>query len=281
MQEAYRHDRLRIFYPRLSDSADSEDSCLMVHAKFIVADDCLLRIGSSNLSNRSMGLDSECDLAIEAESERIRAAICFVRNDLLAEHLGVTVDAVASAIDRHDSLLRAIEELAQGERTLCPLDTTVPPEVDELVPDAALIDPEKPVSPEQFVSQFVPLDKEPGLPWRVFASVLLVMLFAGLAAAWRWTALGDWLDVESLVAQAQSLKAHPAAPLLATLGMALAGWLAGPRTLLVIASALVAICLILMLLWRRFADVLLVVVPLVWAGMMTGGAMVLEMIANR
>ena len=238
LQEADRHGRLRIFYPRLSDSADSADSCLMVHAKLIVADDCLLRIGSSNLSNRSMGLDSECDLAIEAESERIRAAISFVRNDLLAEHLGVTVDAVASAIDRHDSLLRAIEELAQGERTLCPLDTTVPPEVDELVPDAALIDPEKPVSPEQFVSQFVPLDKEPGLPWRVFASVLLVMLFAGLAAAWRWTAVGDWLDVETLVAQAQSLKAQPAAPLLATLGIALAGCLAVPLTLLVIASAL-------------------------------------------
>ncbi len=235
LREADRHDRLRIFYPRLSASADS---CLMVHAKLIVADDDLLRIGSSNLSNRSMGLDSECDLALEADSEKVRQAISLVRNDLLAEHLGVKVDVVAKAIDHHDSLVRAIDELAQGERTLWHLDTTVPPEVDRLVPDAALIDPEKPVSPEQFVSEFVSLDKEGGLPWRVFASVLLVLLFAGLAAAWRWTALGDWLDMDTLVAQARSLKSHPAAPLLATLGIALAACLAIPLTLLVIASSL-------------------------------------------
>jgi phosphatidylserine/phosphatidylglycerophosphate/cardiolipin synthase-like enzyme len=30
-------------------------------------DDDLVRVGSSNLTNRSMGLDAECDLAVEAE----------------------------------------------------------------------------------------------------------------------------------------------------------------------------------------------------------------------
>ena len=39
---------------------------IYVHAKVLTIDDRLLRVGSSNLNNRSMGFDTECDLAIEA-----------------------------------------------------------------------------------------------------------------------------------------------------------------------------------------------------------------------
>ena len=39
---------------------------IYVHSKVLVVDDRLLRIGSSNINNRSMGFDSECDVAIEA-----------------------------------------------------------------------------------------------------------------------------------------------------------------------------------------------------------------------
>ena len=46
-------------------------------------------VGSANFSNRSMGFDTECNVAIEARGdERIRRAIAGLRNRLLAEHLG-------------------------------------------------------------------------------------------------------------------------------------------------------------------------------------------------
>ena len=35
-------------------------------AQFAIVDDRLLRVGSSNLNNRSLGLDSECDVTIDA-----------------------------------------------------------------------------------------------------------------------------------------------------------------------------------------------------------------------
>jgi phospholipase D1/2 len=60
----------------------------------------------------------------------------------------------------------------------------------------------------------------------------------GLAAAWRWTALGDWLDVEVLMRQADALNAHPATPLLVIVVIAVAGSLAVPLTLLVVAAVL-------------------------------------------
>ena len=53
-------DRFRLYTPV------TEQRAHIVHAKVAVIDDRLLRLGSSNVNNRSMGLDTECDLAIEA-----------------------------------------------------------------------------------------------------------------------------------------------------------------------------------------------------------------------
>ena len=88
LREADRHRRLRLYYPQLSSSSDA---ALMVHAKVMIVDDRLLRVASSNLSNRSMGLDCECDLAIEADADSdTQQAIRTFREQLLAEHLGET-----------------------------------------------------------------------------------------------------------------------------------------------------------------------------------------------
>ena len=40
----------------------------MMHSKVMIIDDRFLRVGSANLNNRSMGTDTECDLAIEARN---------------------------------------------------------------------------------------------------------------------------------------------------------------------------------------------------------------------
>ena len=44
----------------------------MIHSKVMVVDDFLLRIGSANLNNRSMGTDTECDLAFAATGDEER-----------------------------------------------------------------------------------------------------------------------------------------------------------------------------------------------------------------
>ena len=60
-------------------------------------DDKLLRVGSSNLNNRSMSFDTECDLAVEATGpslgqRKLRETIVTVRGNLICEHLGVEPD---------------------------------------------------------------------------------------------------------------------------------------------------------------------------------------------
>jgi phosphatidylserine/phosphatidylglycerophosphate/cardiolipin synthase-like enzyme/membrane protein DedA with SNARE-associated domain len=221
LRAADSSNRLRLYYPQLSASSDVT---LMVHAKVMVIDDTFLRVASSNLSNRSMGLDSECDLAIEAEPETD------------------TADAIrqlrAESLRREGSLIGAIENLRGGERTLQPLDASIDPEIDQLVPESALIDPEQPMNPEDFISHIVPDDQKPPTARRIVLGVAMLAILLGLAAAWRWGALAEWIDLESLTRQAHALNSHTGAPLLVIAGFAVAGSLAIPLTLLVVAAVL-------------------------------------------
>jgi phospholipase D1/2 len=110
------HGRLGIYYP-VTDGG----SPIYVHSKVMVVDDRLLRIGSSNLNNRSLGFDSECDVAIESNSDRserdeVRYQITRVRNQLIAEHLGVPVEE----FEECRSLLTVVEDLRGDGRTLRP-----------------------------------------------------------------------------------------------------------------------------------------------------------------
>jgi phosphatidylserine/phosphatidylglycerophosphate/cardiolipin synthase-like enzyme len=108
---ADRHDRLRAYWLGVADGPEHE---INLHAKLIIVDDAFVRIGSSNLNNRSLGFDTECDLAIEAPDARARAAIARLRSTLLAEHMVRPVEEVEEAIAR-EGLIAAIERL-NGER---------------------------------------------------------------------------------------------------------------------------------------------------------------------
>lgn len=117
--DADRHGRFAAFWPVTAGGTP-----IYVHSKVLTADDRLLRIGSSNLNNRSMGFDSECDVAIEAapgdpDEQRVRRTVAGVRDRLIAEHLGVPVEEFAAAATRTGSVLQTIRDLAGHGRTVC------------------------------------------------------------------------------------------------------------------------------------------------------------------
>ena len=238
LREADAHDRLRIYYPRLSKEPHT---ALMVHAKVMVIDDVFLRVGSSNLSNRSMGLDSECDLAIAADSDDtgLCQTIAGIRSRLMAEHLGCPTGDVIQSMEEQGSLIAVIETLGGGERTLAPLEVAIPPEVDNWVPDAKLLDPEKPVSPDKLLNLFVS-PREQSAALRHTAKIfILVLVVAGLAVLWRYTPLGDMIDLDAARSLAVWIQQQPLAPLLVAAVYVLGGLLALPVTLMIIATVLV------------------------------------------
>jgi phosphatidylserine/phosphatidylglycerophosphate/cardiolipin synthase-like enzyme len=118
LHRADLNGRLRIYYPVMGGS---EGPCeILLHSKLFIVDDRLMRIGSSNLNNRSMGLDTECDLVVEAVDGVQRAKIVEIRNRLLAEHLGVSPDIINAAVERSGSLIQGIDACNINARGLRP-----------------------------------------------------------------------------------------------------------------------------------------------------------------
>ncbi|MFC4173932.1 phospholipase D-like domain-containing protein [Microvirga sp. GCM10011540] len=150
LKNADRYDRLRIYYPCVS-TPSGEHRQVLVHSKLIIIDDCFLRIGSSNLNNRSIGLDTECDLAIEASESSTRQGIAKLREQLLAEHLDVHPELLASTMEAEKSLIRAIEALNHRPRCLRPFEAMFTRGPSRPALGTHLLDPEKPFEPLWFL----------------------------------------------------------------------------------------------------------------------------------
>lgn len=230
------HRRLRVYYP---EQAGLGEDCIHLHSKLMIVDDRLLRVGSSNLNNRSMGIDTECDLAIEAQAPEVAKSIASIRNRLLAEHLGVEPQKVAQALEHHGSLIKAIETLQGNDRTLKVLEAKLDPEIDQLVPDGELIDPERPVDPQRLVEEMVPEEELPQAGRHILGIALALLAVAILAVAWRWGPLHQWLDMDTLHALAGEIERSAWTPVW-ILGIYVAASLAAvPITLVIVATAFV------------------------------------------
>jgi phosphatidylserine/phosphatidylglycerophosphate/cardiolipin synthase-like enzyme/uncharacterized membrane protein YdjX (TVP38/TMEM64 family) len=215
---------------------------LNVHSKVLIVDDDLASVGSANFSNRSMGFDTECNIAIESRGdERIRAAIRGLRNRLLGEHLGTDPRIVAEQTERDGGrLLKTVEALHRpGDRTLERIEPDVPDEIDALVPASAVVDPERPIEPDELVKDFVPATERKPVAGRVMRIAAVLVAFAVLAALWRWTPLRDLISLRAMIDLAHSLDASPIAPLAVLLAYVVAGLLVVPVTVLIIATGVV------------------------------------------
>ena len=112
LRKADVHGKLSAFKPLTRKGRN-----IIVHSKVTIIDDRLMRVGSTNLNNRSCGFDTECDVAVEqADADPV---IARQRHGLLGHFLGVDADAFAAAEARAGSMAGAVEALNTGR--LAPL----------------------------------------------------------------------------------------------------------------------------------------------------------------
>ncbi len=138
LREADIGDRFRTYYPVAGETP------VQLHSKFCTVDDRFVTVGSANLSNRSLGLDTECNVFLEVDDEPASAGVTRLRDRLICEHLGLTPDAW-SRRKADGSLIAAIEAGAGRDRRLVPHPAEAPDWLDKLVPEQGWLDPEKPV----------------------------------------------------------------------------------------------------------------------------------------
>lgn len=142
-------DRFRLYCPVTENGAD-----IYVHAKIIIIDDRFLKVGSANINNRSMGFDTECDVALEADADdtELRRTIEDQMLDLLAEHLDVAPRRLREAMEAHgDRLIPTVDALRRERgRSLRVLHLEKPEDLDaadNMMVDTQVGDPERPEKP--------------------------------------------------------------------------------------------------------------------------------------
>jgi phosphatidylserine/phosphatidylglycerophosphate/cardiolipin synthase-like enzyme len=116
-REAERHGHRFRLLKSLQDPAPGATQpvrrpATFIHSKLLIVDDELLSVGSANLTNRSMSLDTElnvtCATVLEEPqaAQRLRGEIAAIRANLLAEHAGC---ADSSRFLSGESLLAEID----------------------------------------------------------------------------------------------------------------------------------------------------------------------------
>lgn len=158
--------RFRLYHPLTKGGNE-----IYVHAKITIVDGVYLRLGSSNFNNRSLRLDTECDVILpahEADNQDGELHFMPLLHDLLAEHFDHTADEIAALFAQCGSLIGTIETLREAAtgRSLTPYQLPDLGGVKEWLADNEILDPE---GPDEI---FEPLSRR--------------SLFKG----WRWPAFG-------------------------------------------------------------------------------------------
>lgn len=185
LRAAVKPDRFRVYWPTAGWL--SADTYIAVHSKLLMVDDSILTIGSANCSNRSMGLDAECNLVIHGtQSESVEAGLRGLRQRLLGEHLGRDAAVVAGAEERTGSMIGMIDELNGGIRRLQEYSCEIDDPSETLLPPATLVDPERPVGSDQLWRMVVRASQQPTV--RKYTSLTLpaLVLLGGLWMLRRW-----------------------------------------------------------------------------------------------
>lgn len=185
LREAAQPNRFRVYWPTASWM--SADTCLGVHSKLLMVDDSILTIGSANCSNRSMGLDTECNLVIDGTQHKtVQAVLKRVRHKLLGEHLGRHVSEVQQTERRKRSIIGTINDLNTRNRQLHEYSCGGDDAIERLLPSTTLIDPERPVQADQLWRMLSRPPQHRDVQWHTAIFLSSCVLVGGLGLLWRW-----------------------------------------------------------------------------------------------
>jgi len=238
LREADRHGRFRVYMPVVGEAGDIG---VKVHAKVMTADGRFLRIGSANLNNRSMGLDSECDLALEGQPGSAAAAtIARFRDSLIAEHLGTSPECVAAELEARGSLIEAIESLRGAGRSLKPFPTVPADRIDTIVAESEFLDPPATLEPERTADELTGDASEQSMLRKALIRLAVVSVaLLGFAALWRWGPLSTVADTATLAAWSEELRSEWMTSLALLAAYVIGGAVMFPILVLIVATGLI------------------------------------------
>ncbi|MDP8237353.1 MAG: VTT domain-containing protein [Candidatus Erginobacter occultus] len=234
LRSADRYGRLGVYYPVTENATP-----VMVHSQAMIVDDLLLRIGSANLSNRSLGTDVECDLALERRDDESAGAISGFRDRLLAEHLGRERGEISRELARSGSLLETIGKFQGGGRDLRQLETEKLSPIDFHLDPQPMADPEQPISSEEYLEKFLSPPAGNGKKKGWISLGILGLLVISAALFWSMSGAEEWLHLENFQKLIPALRENFWGPLLVIAVFVIGGLLMTPVTWMIVGTSLV------------------------------------------
>ncbi|MCH2546493.1 MAG: VTT domain-containing protein [Alphaproteobacteria bacterium] len=180
---------------------DQVEKPVRIHSKLTVVDDTYLRVGSSNINNRSMYMDTECDVVIEAKDAATRTQIAAIRNDLIREHTGQEIKDIQQIIDsqeKPEAFLKYLSHSCQHLRKINDEQYRY-----ERFAGLAnfLADPKKPLIPvgiSMFLSKI-----------HTMRVLMVVIAIALMALIWKFTPLAEYATPETIVPILEEVRNTP------------------------------------------------------------------------
>ncbi|HEX5078180.1 MAG TPA: VTT domain-containing protein [Geminicoccaceae bacterium] len=237
LRRADRPDRLRVLCPVVV-GADGQVQPIDLHSKLAIVDDTFLTIGSANVANRSMGLDTECNLVVAAETDDHRRAIARARAMLLGDHLGCAAEQVDAAIAATGSLLAAVATLRSPRRRLEPLAGVEEEASGEPELPVDLGDPNEPLTPAALERRLLHPERRLRLRMMLLNFGIAVALLLTAAAILQDQLVGTGGLLQRMLQFAEVHSYSPVGFGAAVLGYVIAGLLFIPVNLVIALTAL-------------------------------------------
>jgi uncharacterized membrane protein YdjX (TVP38/TMEM64 family) len=204
----------RVTLASVVSRANGVEKPVRIHSKLMVVDDAYLRIGSSNINNRSMYMDSECDVVIEAQDEQTRAAIRHIRNDLIREHTGRELEDIQHMIDSGAMPAEFLNYMTHSRQHLRKINDEIYRHERFSHIAKRVADPCKPLIP---LGISMALSKA-----HIVRLLLVIMAVAAFGLAWKYTPLAAYATPEKVVPVLEQVRntpwAVPAAMAIYTIG---------------------------------------------------------------
>lgn len=205
-------NRVALAYP--VSRAGPQEKPVRIHSKLMVVDDCYLRVGSSNINNRSMRLDTECDLTFEATSPEERRKIAYIRNDLIREHTGYELNDIEAIAQGKKPVSCLLRYLSHSRQHLYKIDDERYRHERFTHAAKQLADPENPLLPIGLCLMISRM--------KFFRLFLVVLAIVTLALVWKVTPLSYYATPDNVIPLLEEVRstpwAVPAAMLLYTVG---------------------------------------------------------------
>lgn len=234
LDELAAHDvgkKLAVYSPFADDEATVP---IKVHSKLFIADDTFITVGSANLNERSLGLDSECNLALEpTEGDVVRR----FRQRLIAHHLGIETEDYIRA-EEQEGILEATRRLSEENGRLTPEvetrhDSPIPVDPDMV----QSFDPSHPGVYDSILDDYSTEENSQASFSRFLGFGMILAVFIGLALAWRYTPLSEYATPDQLLLWAKEVRQLPLSPLLVVASFLVGGFILFPVTLLIVLTA--------------------------------------------